>query len=300
MNIAQVSDYLKKLQDTICDSFENEDEGASFSETNWKHGSGGGGKSRIIEAGKLIEKGGVNFSHVHGESLPFSASSSRANLADKKFQALGLSLVIHPDNPYVPTTHANLRMIVINEKGKSPFWWFGGGYDLTPYYGFDEDCKHWHEVAKRACSPFGEDVYPRYKKWCDEYFYIKHRNEARGIGGLFFDDLNQPDFKTCFKLVRSIGDSFLDAYLPIMRKRKIYTYTQKQKEFQMYRRGRYVEFNLLYDRGTIFGIQTGGRAESILMSLPPKVEWRYNWQPEKNTVESKLAENFLTPKEWIK
>ena len=298
-NISEVGNYLQQLQGRICEAIEAEDRKSTFIEERWDHPSGGGGRSRVLEKGALVEKGGVNFSHVMGESLPPAASARRPELAGRSFQALGVSLVIHPDNPYVPTSHANVRLIVAEKPGSDPIWWFGGGYDLTPYYGFEEDCRHWHEIARQACRSFGEDVYSRYKKWCDAYFYLKHRGETRGVGGLFFDDLNEWDFSTCFDFMQSVGNSYLDAYLPIIRRRKLHSFGENEKSFQRYRRGRYAEFNLLYDRGTIFGIQSGGRTESILMSLPPQVEWRYNWQPEAGSVEEAFPEKFLTPKDWL-
>ena len=298
-DIEKVRTYLLALQKRICTVLETEDGQAGFTSEEWRHNAGGGGYSRSIEQGEFIEKGGVNFSHVHGDSLPDSASIRRPELAGRGFQALGVSLVIHPNNPYVPASHANIRLIIAEKNNEDPIWWFGGGYDLTPCYGFTEDCHHWHQVASQACQPFGSDIYSRYKKWCDTYFYLRHRREMRGIGGLFFDDLNEWDFNTCFSFMRSVGDSYLDAYLPIVRKRKTTEYSERQKAFQRYRRGRYVEFNLLYDRGTIFGLQSGGRTESILMSLPPHVEWRYNWQPEENSVEAKLPEQYLMPRDWL-
>ena len=298
-DIQKVRTYLLALQKRICTALETEDGQAGFTLEEWRHDAGGGGYSRSIEKGSFIEKGGVNFSHVHGDSLPDAASIRRPELAGRGFQALGVSLVIHPNNPYVPASHANIRLIIAEKDNKEPIWWFGGGYDLTPCYGFAEDCRHWHQVASQACQPFGSDVYSRYKKWCDSYFYLKHRHEMRGIGGLFFDDLNEWDFNTCFSFMRSVGDSYLDAYLPVVRKRKTTEYSEREKSFQRYRRGRYVEFNLLYDRGTIFGLQSGGRTESILMSLPPHVEWRYNWQPEENSIEAQLPEQYLTPRDWL-
>jgi len=299
-DIHKVSDYFKNLQKRVCEALAAEDESkSSFVEDTWKYSSGGGGCSRILEKGALIEKGGVNFSHIEGDTLPKSASVKRQELSGRSFEALGVSLVIHPNNPHVPTTHANVRLIVAKKPAAEPIWWFGGGYDLTPYYGYEEDCRHWHEIARQACRPFGHDVYMRYKTWCDEYFYLKHRNETRGIGGLFFDDLNEWDFQTCFNFIQSVGNSYLDAYLPIIRKRKHTPYTEEEKAFQRYRRGRYAEFNLLYDRGTIFGIQSNGRTESILMSLPPHAEWRYNWKPREGTVESQLAKTFLVSRDWL-
>jgi coproporphyrinogen III oxidase len=247
----------------------------------------------------VFEKGGVNFSRVHGAGMPASATAHRPELAGRSFQALGVSLVMHPLNPYAPTSHANVRFFLAEKAGVDPVWWFGGGYDLTPYYGFEEDCMHWHRTARDACTPFGEEVYARFKKWCDEYFFLKHRNEPRGIGGLFFDDLNAWGFERCFEFVRAIGDSYISAYLPILRRRKNTPCGEREREFQLYRRGRYVEFNLVYDRGTLFGLQSGGRTESILMSLPPRVAWRYNWEPEPGTPEARLYSDFLVTKDWV-
>ncbi len=253
----------------------------------------------MLSAGNVFEQAGVAFSHVAGDSLPPAATEKRPELAGRSFQALGVSLVIHPLNPYVPTSHMNVRFFIAEKQEEKPVWWFGGGYDLTPYYGFEEDATHWHKTAWSACTPFGEDVYTRFKKWCDEYFFIRHRGESRGIGGIFFDDLNEWDYTQCFAFMRSVGDSYLDAYLPIVKKRKDKVYGDRERDFQLYRRGRYVEFNLVYDRGTIFGLQTGGRTESILMSMPPEVKWRYNWQPEEGTPEAALYEKFLRPRDWL-
>lgn len=293
--ITEVKNYLLDLQNRICRVIEQEDGQAQFMEDEWQHAEGGGGKSRVMTNGAVIEKAGVNFSHVQGSSLPASATAKRPELANTRFQALGVSLVIHPLNPYVPTTHANVRFF-ISENGH---WWFGGGFDLTPYYGFVEDCEHWHKTAKKACDPFDEAAYQRYKKWCDDYFYLKHRAEPRGIGGLFFDDLNEWGFERSFAFMRSVGDHFIEAYQPIISKRKTFSYGESERNFQLYRRGRYVEFNLLYDRGTLFGLQSGGRTESILMSLPPLVSWQYNWHPAPGSPEAKLYEDFLVRKEWI-
>jgi coproporphyrinogen III oxidase len=253
----------------------------------------------VITNGAVIEQGGVNFSHVFGTQLPASATAHRPELAGRSFQAMGVSLVIHPNNPFVPTSHANVRFFMAEKEGADPVWWFGGGFDLTPYYGNEDDCREWHQTAKTACDPFGADVYPRFKKWCDEYFYLKHRQEARGVGGLFFDDLNEWDFETSFAFMRSVGDHYIKAYRPIVNRRKDTPYNDEHRDFQLYRRGRYVEFNLVYDRGTIFGLQTGGRTESILMSLPPLVKWRYNWQPEPNSPEAKLYTDFLPHRDWL-
>ena len=297
-DINAVKNYLLGLQDSICNALATED-GKSFQEESWERPGGGGGRSRVLEEGNIIEKGGVNFSHVHGKGLPPSATAARPELAGRSFQAMGVSLVIHPRNPYIPTSHANVRFFIAEKQGADPVWWFGGGFDLTPYYGFEGDVVHWHQVSKQACDPFGEDVYAKYKKWCDDYFYLKHRDEPRGVGGLFFDDLNEWGFEKSFGFMQSVGNHYIDAYLPIMQRRKNIAYGEKERDFQCYRRGRYVEFNLVYDRGTIFGLQTGGRTESILMSLPPLVKWRYNWSPEAGSDEAKLYEEFLKPKDWL-
>lgn len=292
-----VKRYLLELQEDLCTQLSEEEGGASFGKDNWVRQEGGGGCTRVLEDGLVIERGGVNFSHVFGTSLPPSATAHRPELAGCRFQAMGVSVVIHPRNPYVPTTHANVRFLLAEKSESHPIWWFGGGFDLTPFYPFTEDCLYWHRMAANACDPFGSDVYPRFKAWCDQYFYIKHRNEARGIGGLFFDDLNEWSFETCFAFLKSVGDHFIRAYRPIMAKRKGMAYGDCERAFQLYRRGRYVEFNLVYDRGTLFGLQSGGRAESILMSLPPVVNWRYDWQPTVET-EAKLHQ-FLTPQNWL-
>ena len=294
-----VKDYLLNLQDRICRGLQAEDGQASFQEDSWVREEGGGGRSRVIADGGVFEKGGVNFSHVYGTQLPPSATAARPELAGRSFEAMGVSLVMHPENPYIPTSHANVRFFIAEKPGEEPVWWFGGGYDLTPYYGHLEDCQHWHQTAKSACDPFGEAVYPRFKQWCDDYFFLKHRNEPRGIGGLFFDDYNEPGFEQSFGLMRSVGDSYLDAYLPIIQRRKEMVWGEREKQFQLYRRGRYVEFNLVYDRGTLFGLQTGGRTESILMSLPPLVRWEYDWQPEPGTAEAELYDIYLKPQSWI-
>ena len=298
VDIAAVKKYLLDLQDSICSQLEALD-GHSFVEDSWERSGGGGGRTRVMQEGGLIEKGGVNFSHVFGNQLPPSATAARPELAGRSFQAMGVSLVIHPRNPYVPTSHANVRFFVAEKPGEDPVWWFGGGYDLTPYYGFEEDVIEWHQVAKNACEPFGPQVYPQYKKWCDEYFYLKHRDEARGVGGLFFDDLNEPNFEQSFAFMRSVGDSYMQAYTPLVERRKDMPYGEREREFQAFRRGRYVEFNLVWDRGTLFGLQSGGRTESILMSLPPQVRWGYDWKPEAGSVEEKLYTGFLKPKDWL-
>lgn len=297
--IDDIKAYFLALQDHICLQLEAEDGGAKFVEDAWQRPGGGGGRTRVITNGNVIEKGGVNFSHVYGEGLPASATNARPELAGRSFQAMGVSLVIHPNNPYVPTSHANVRFFVAEKEGEPPVWWFGGGFDLTPYYGNKEDVVHWHQTAKAACDPFGDTVYADYKKWCDDYFYLPHREEARGVGGLFFDDLNQPSFEYSFNLMKSIGDAYIPAYLPIVQKRKNTPYGEREREFQLYRRGRYVEFNLVFDRGTLFGLQSGGRTESILMSLPPLVRWEYSYQPEPGSPEASLYKDFLPRREWI-
>lgn len=298
-DIAQIKTYLLDLQDKICAALSEADSRAKFTEENWTREEGGGGRSRVLINGAVFEQAGVNFSHVSGATLPASATAHRPELAGRSFQALGVSLVIHPLSPYLPTSHANVRFFIAEKPGEDPVWWFGGGFDLTPFYGFEEDAIHWHQTAWQLCQPFGEDIYPRYKKWCDDYFYIKHRNEARGIGGLFFDDLNSPDFATCFNFTQAVGDGFLDAYLPIVARRKALSWGEHERQFQLYRRGRYVEFNLVWDRGTLFGLQTGGRTESILMSLPPLVRWEYNYQPAPDSAEAALYRDFLPVKDWL-
>lgn len=299
VDIAAVKQYLLALQDRICEELAAEDGGANFVEDAWERPGGGGGRSRVISNGVVFEQGGVNFSHVFGDTLPPSATAQRPELAGRSFQAMGVSLVIHPHNPLIPTSHANVRFFVAEKPGEAPVWWFGGGFDLTPYYGFEEDCTEWHQNAQAACQPFGEEVYPRYKQWCDDYFFIKHRNEPRGIGGLFFDDLNEWGFEKTFAFMRNVGDHYIKAYRPIVNRRKTLAFTETQRDFQLYRRGRYVEFNLVYDRGTLFGLQSGGRTESILMSLPPLVKWRYDWQPEAGSAEAKLYTDFLRPRDWL-
>ncbi|WHI44815.1 oxygen-dependent coproporphyrinogen oxidase [Microbulbifer sp. JMSA004] len=294
----EVKAYLLGLQDRICNALSEED-GQPFREDNWERPGGGGGRTRVLEEGNLIEKGGVNFSHVYGDGLPPSATANRPELAGCSFEAMGVSLVIHPRNPYMPTSHANVRLFVAKKPGAEPIWWFGGGYDLTPYYGYHEDVVHWHQTAKQACEPFGSEIYPRFKQWCDKYFYLKHRDEARGVGGLFFDDFNKGGYDNAFALMRAVGDSYLEAYLPIVQKRKETPYGEREREFQLYRRGRYVEFNLVFDRGTLFGLQSGGRTESILMSLPSLVSWKYDWQPEPGSEEEKLYTDFLPHRDWV-
>lgn len=291
-----VRTYLLTLQDTICAGLEHED-GGKFREDSWTRHEGGGGRSRVLDDGALFEKAGVGFSHVTGAALPASATASRPELAGKAYHAMGVSLVIHPRNPFVPTSHANVRFFIAGE-GDAAVWWFGGGFDLTPYYGFEEDAVHWHNVARAACDPHGPHLYPKFKQWCDDYFFLKHRNEPRGVGGIFFDDFNEPGFAPGFALMRGVGDAFLPAYLPIVRRRKAATYGERERNFQLYRRGRYVEFNLVWDRGTHFGLQSGGRTESILMSLPPLAAWRYDWKPEPGSPEARLHDVFLKPRNW--
>ena len=297
--IEMVKAYLLQLQNTICLALENLDGTGQFTADAWARTEGGGGVTRIMNNGAVFAKAGVNFSHVTGDELPPSATSVRPELAGCRFSALGVSLVIHPDNPYVPTTHANVRFFMAEKENDSPVWWFGGGFDLTPYYGFREDCQYWHQIALKACQPFGEDLYPRFKAWCDDYFYIKHRQEARGIGGLFFDDYNHQGFDHSFGLTQSIGNHFINAYAPIVERRKSLPFGDREKAFQLYRRGRYVEFNLIYDRGTLFGLQSGGRTESILMSLPSEVHWQYNWQPKEHSEEAKLYTDYLPAQDWL-
>ncbi len=298
-NIRAVTDYLRTLQMRICSSLEDTDGVGRFEHDLWDRADGGGGESRVLTNGKIFEQAGVSFSHVFGDQMPPSATQSRPELAGKRFQAMGVSLVLHPHNPYVPTTHANFRFFTTEGDDADAIWWFGGGFDLTPYYPFLDDVIHWHRSAKAACDSFGEDYYPSFKQWCDKYFYLPHRNETRGVGGLFFDDLNKPDFDSSFALTRAIGDQFLPAYLPIVKARYEHKFGERQREFQLYRRGRYVEFNLIHDRGTLFGLQSGGRTESILMSLPPRVRWAYNWQPIPESPEADLYDNYLAPREWL-
>ena len=296
----QVKDYLQSLQNRIVAELEQLDGTGVFRRDAWDRAEGGGGISCILSDGAVFEQAGVGFSHVFGDELPPSASKARPELAGQVFQAIGLSLVIHPRNPYVPTTHANFRYFSAGDtNGGASTWWFGGGFDLTPYYAFAEDVVHWHQVAKSACDPFGDDLYARYKKSCDEYFFLKHRNETRGVGGLFFDDVNELGFEKSFDFLQSVGDSFMSAYRPIVLNRKNHRHGERQREFQLYRRGRYVEFNLMYDRGTIFGLQSGGRTESILMSLPPRVRWAYDWQPEPGSAEERLYTDYLRPRDWL-
>ncbi len=297
---AAVKVYLLELQDRITQALAaTEEGGAGFVEDAWERPGGGGGRTRVLRGGEIFEQGGINFSHVFGASLPPSATVRRPELAGRAFQAMGVSLVMHPRNPYVPTSHANVRFFMAEKAGAEPVWWFGGGFDLTPYYGFEEDAIHWHRVARAACASFGADVHPRFKRWCDDYFFLKHRDEPRGIGGLFFDDLDEWGFARGFAFLQSVGDHYLPAYLPIVQRRKGLAWGERERAFQKYRRGRYVEFNLVYDRGTLFGLQSGGRTESILMSLPPEVSWRYGWHPEPGSPEAALYERFLVPRDWL-
>lgn len=296
---SDVEAYLRGLQQTIVTALEEADGKAKFQHDSWQRPGGGGGESRVLSGGAVFEQAGVGFSHVFGDQMPPSATKARPEVAGRRFEAMGVSLVFHPENPYVPTTHANVRFFVAENDTDEPVWWFGGGFDLTPYYPFHEDVVHWHETARAACAPFGEGTYAKYKAWCDDYFFLKHRNETRGVGGLFFDDVNADGFETSFALQRSVGDHFLKAYLPIVERRKDTPYGERERNFQLYRRGRYVEFNLLYDRGTVFGLQSGGRTESILMSLPPQVRWAYNWQPEAGSPEALLYTDYLRPRDWL-
>jgi coproporphyrinogen III oxidase len=301
-NTQAVAAYLRDLQNRICSAIEAADGQGKFIYDPWHRSAangGGGGESRILKDGLVFEQAGVGFSHITGDQLPPSAMTQRPEMAGASWEACGISLVFHPHNPYLPTTHANVRFFIANKPGMAPAWWFGGGFDLTPFYPFDADVLHWHRVAERACVPFGNDVYLRYKEWCDKYFFIKHRNETRGVGGLFFDDLHEWDFDQCFAFQRSVGDAFLDAYLPIVARRKATPYGERERQFQLYRRGRYVEFNLVYDRGTFFGLQSNGRTESILMSMPPLVRWEYNWQPEAHSPEANLSQNYLHARDWL-
>jgi coproporphyrinogen III oxidase len=297
-NVEIVDAFLRDLQDRICNALEKADGGTRFVEDAWARSAGGGGRTRVLKNGTVFEQGGVNYSRVTGDKLPPSATAHRPQLAGRQWTATGVSLVIHPKNPYVPTSHASVRYFEADRPGEEPVWWFGGGFDLTPFYPFDEDCVHWHGVARDLCAPFGEAVYAKYKKWCDEYFYLKHRDETRGVGGLFFDDLGEGGFERCFGFMQAIGNGYLDAYLPIVERRKDMPWGEREREFQLYRRGRYVEFNLVYDRGTLFGLQSGGRTESILMSLPPRVRYEYGYAPAPGSPEARLAE-YLKPREWV-
>lgn len=296
-----VKHFLLQLQDKICQQLEAADGQAQFIEDAWQREPGeklgGGGRTRVMREGAVFEQGGVNFSHVFGEQMPASATAHRPELAGRRFEAMGVSLVMHPKNPYVPTSHANVRFFIAEKEGEDPIWWFGGGFDLTPFYPFVEDGQHWHQTAKQFCAPFGAEIYNEHKAWCDRYFYLPHRNETRGIGGLFFDDLNEWPFEQCFAYMQAVGEGYTQAYVPIVEKRKNTPFTERERQFQLYRRGRYVEFNLVLDRGTLFGLQTGGRTESILMSMPPLARWEYAYQPQAGTPEAKLSE-FLVPREW--
>jgi len=298
MDTGKVKEFMLELQELVVERLEQLD-GCSFRRDGWERAEGGGGLSCLIEEGEVLERGGVNFSHVFGAGLPPSASAARPELAGRRFEAMGVSLVMHPRNPHVPTTHLNVRFFVAMKEGAEPVWWFGGGMDLTPYYPFEEDAVHFHQMCRNSLTPFGPEYYPRFKRWCDEYFFLKHRREPRGIGGIFFDDLNDGGFEHCFNLVESVGDHFLPAYVPIVERRQGLPYGDRERDFQAYRRGRYVEFNLVYDRGTLFGLQSGGRTESILMSMPPVVRWRYDWKPAPGSPEEKLYTDFLTGKDWI-
>jgi coproporphyrinogen III oxidase len=295
-----VRSFLLGLQNSICSELEEEDGQGKFIEDSWERDDRtGGGKTRIFNGGAVFESAGVGFSHIRGDKMPPSATSQRPELAGRTYEVLGVSLVIHPLNPYVPTSHANVRCFIASKPGEDPVWWFGGGFDMTPYYGFDEDARHWHRMAQAACVPFGPELYPKFKKWCDDYFFIKHRNEPRGIGGLFFDDFSQNGFGNSFAFMKSVGNHYIKAYRPIVARRKETPFGERERDFQLYRRGRYVEFNLVYDRGTLFGLQSNGRTESILMSLPPLVKWRYRWEPEKGSEEERLYQHFLKPQSWV-
>lgn len=298
-DVQKVKFFLLALQQNICQRLEQLDGKASFKADSWEREEGGGGTSRVLTQGQVFEQAGVNFSHVMGAAMPASATAHRPELAGRSFEAMGVSLVIHPNNPYIPTTHANVRFFIASKEGADPVWWFGGGFDLTPYYPFKEDVVSWHQMAKDICDPFGEDVYPKYKKWCDEYFFLPHRNETRGVGGLFFDDLNEPGFERSFEFMQAVGNGFIDAYAPIVERNKELEYGDDERQFQLYRRGRYVEFNLVYDRGTLFGLQTGGRTESILMSMPPLVRWEYAFTPEQGSPEAELYDIYLKPQDWL-
>ncbi|MGS0683473.1 oxygen-dependent coproporphyrinogen oxidase [Shewanella sp. 125m-7] len=294
-----VKAFLLDLQNRICNGLEALDGSATFAEDSWKREEGGGGQSRVLTGGAVFEQAGVNFSHVMGASMPASATAHRPELAGRSFEAMGVSLVIHPNNPHIPTTHANVRFFIAHKDGADPVWWFGGGFDLTPYYPYLEDVVEWHQSAKLLCEPFGEEIYPKYKQWCDDYFWLPHRNETRGVGGLFFDDLNKQGFDTSFAFMQAVGNGFLTAYAPIVERRKDTEYGEHERQFQLYRRGRYVEFNLVYDRGTLFGLQTGGRTESILMSMPPLVRWEYAYTPEAGSAEAALYSDYLKPRDWL-
>ena len=299
VDVAAVKDYLHELHERITAGVERSEDGARFRRDAWQRAEGGGGESRILAEGAVFERAGVSFSHVFGERMPPSASQSRPDIGGAPFEAMGISLVFHPRNPHAPTTHCNVRFLVATPRGGDPVWWFGGGFDLTPYYPYEEDVLHWHRTARAACLPFGTGLYERYKEWCDRYFFLPHRNETRGVGGLFFDDLNEGGFARCFDLWRSVGDHFLPAYLPVLERRRNDPYGERERNFQLYRRGRYVEFNLVYDRGTLFGLQSKGRTESILMSLPPLVRWEYDWSPPPGSPEARLYSDFLRPRDFL-
>jgi len=299
VDIQAVETYLRDLQNRICAAFEQLDGAAKFQHDVWTRPEGGGGESRVLADGAVFERAGVNFSDVSGAKLPPAATAQRPELSGRGFRAMGVSLVVHPSNPYLPTAHCNVRFLVAEAPGAEPVWWFGGGFDLTPYYGFEEDVRHWHATARDACAPFGPQVHPKLKQWCDDYFFLKHRNEPRGVGGLFFDDWREGGFGQSFALMRSVGDQLLPAYLPIAQRRKDTPYGQRERDWQLYRRGRYVEFNLVWDRGTLFGLQSGGRIESILMSMPPLAAWRYDYQPEPGSAEARLYEDFLIKRDWL-
>ena len=299
-DIAKVDSWLRELQVSICKRLAEIDGDGRFREDVWQRdGGGGGGCTRVLTDGAVFEQAGVNFSHVQGDALPSAATMQRPELRDRRFRAMGVSLVVHPHNPYVPTSHANVRFFVAEGDGEPAVWWFGGGFDLTPYYGYEDDAVAWHRAARAACEGFGEDVYPRFKQQCDDYFVISHRHEQRGVGGLFFDDLNEWGFERSFAFTRSVGEHYTQAYIPIVERRRNTPYGEREREFQLYRRGRYVEFNLVYDRGTLFGLQSGGRTESILMSLPPRVSWRYGWDPKPGSPEAALYSDFLKPRDWL-
>ncbi|RQR50335.1 oxygen-dependent coproporphyrinogen oxidase [Burkholderia sp. Bp9125] len=301
-DVARVRAYLQGLQTRIADALGSLD-GTPLATDAWQRGPAerlrGGGCTRILEGGNVFERAGIGFSDVAGDALPPSASAARPQLAGRGFEALGVSLVLHPRNPYCPTVHMNVRMLIATKPDEEPVFWFGGGMDLTPFYGFEDDARHFHQTCKDALDPFGADLYPRFKTWCDEYFFLKHRNEARGIGGIFFDDFSEPGFERSFEMMQSVGDAFLAAYLPIVERRRDTPYGERERAFQGYRRGRYVEFNLVFDRGTLFGLQSGGRTESILMSMPPVANWRYNWQPEPGSPEARLYSDFIVPRDWV-
>ncbi|ANU37817.1 oxygen-dependent coproporphyrinogen oxidase [Vibrio scophthalmi] len=297
-----VKQFLMALQDSICLQLERADGAGIFKEDAWQREPGehlsGGGRTRVMTSGNVFEQGGVNFSHVMGKQMPASATAHRPELAGRRFEAMGVSLVMHPHNPYVPTSHANVRFFIAEKEGEEPIWWFGGGFDLTPFYPFEQDCVDWHACAKNLCTPFGDGVYAEHKEWCDKYFYLPHRDETRGVGGLFFDDLNQWGFERSFNYMKTIGAGYTQAYLPIVERRKATGYGERERQFQLYRRGRYVEFNLVCDRGTLFGLQSGGRTESILMSMPPLARWEYGYQPEAGSPEAQLYDHYLKPRQW--